>query len=64
MNNLPQTIKYKGKIYALECVCKERGGHSFFDRSNEVIMKFTKKTEKLRCPVCDYYPWIVLKLVK
>ena len=67
---LQQTIKLDGKIYALECTCRERGGHNYWERMCRTETTFpTEKTPgKLYydpnlmpfCPKCYYFPWIIV----
>ena len=60
-----QTIKYNGKIFALECGCKDRGEHSYVERALNYDLKYkyspgvNRKFPSL-CSWCGLYPWIIL----
>jgi hypothetical protein len=56
-----QTAQWKGKTFALECECKERGGHKWRDR----LAKFG--FDSMECPIgfcdtCEKSPWIILPI--
>ena len=56
---MEQTVKYQGKIFALECGCNERGGHDFNIRFSKIWNGYMEYPFK-RCGKCNYYPWIIL----
>jgi hypothetical protein len=60
-----KTVEYKGKIFAVECACEERGGHEFSDRVSEFGFSGIEcAVQDTQCPNCDLFPWIILPITE
>jgi hypothetical protein len=60
-----QTIEHEGKIFAVECACKERGGHNFADRMFAVGFDgLACAVQDTQCQECNLYPWIILPVTR
>jgi hypothetical protein len=58
-----QTIEHEGKIFAVECGCRERGGWCYTDRERvfkEQVTCYADGELVDACTKCIYNAWIIL----